>query len=474
MIFKIVKAVRNLHWEGKNLFLNRDGSVLVTVVVTMAALLILGVSLSTLALNDQHQAVRQQKNNEAYYLARSGAEAVEAVLMKNISNVNSYFGEITEAELGNGKFQAKVIDGGDGTIVIESTGYAGNHQEKLTLTLTPEGEVPGGSSNPGFLPIFDMAVFSYGNIELTGSARVEGNVATNSVEPRAVEFGWSTSVGNLYIGPGGDPNTVVYTPNPNGNWQALGNLEDERLYPEPVFPEFPTGLPQRSNIIATGNQRNLQINEPGQYNEINITNSCKLTVNVGSSDLILRVKKFAVTGNAEVVINKSGDGRLILYVEDAFTSTAHFNEGGEPAALLIYYRGTTGNLNFSDWLQLPSHFFAQQANLQIGGSGGLIGNIITLGDSAVIKGGSDSVVRVIYAPNAHVEVSGGGGLRGAIVSGSCSVLGGAKVIYDSDAIEMWDEVPDFEFDLGAEPGEPGSGEGSTYDPGTAYKRVWSN
>jgi hypothetical protein len=44
----------------------------------MAALLILGGTLSTVALSDQRQAIRQQKNNEAYYLARSGAEAVDA------------------------------------------------------------------------------------------------------------------------------------------------------------------------------------------------------------------------------------------------------------------------------------------------------------------------------------------------------------------------------------------------------------
>ena len=462
--------------------LTRDqrGSVLVFVLVAAAALLTLGVTLSSVAMSDQSQALRQQENNEAYYIARSGAEAVEAVLIRDPSNIQSYFGRTTAGELGGGRFEATVSDGGDGVVIIESTGYAGNRSEKLTLTLTFPGGGSGGEGHepepvPNFLPIFDMAVFSYGNLELTGSARVEGNAATASIEPGAVSFGWSTSVENLYIGPGGDPDVVISTPNPNGNWQALGNLEDERLYPEPVFPEFPTGLPQRSNIIATGNQRNLRINQPGQYNEINITNSCKLTVDVGSSDLTLRVKKFAVTGNAEVVINRSGDGRLILYVEDVFTSTAHFNEGGESAALLIYYRGTTGNLNFSDWIQLPSHFFAQQANLQIGGSGGLIGNMITLGDSVVIKGGSDSVVRVIYAPNAHVEVSGGGGLRGAIVSDSCSVLGGAKVIYDSDAIEMWSEVPDFEFDLGADPGEPGDAPGSGDGPGSgsAYTRVWS-
>lgn len=253
---------------------NQRGSVLIVVMVAMAALLILGGTLSTVALSDQRQAIRQQKNNEAYYLARSGAEAVEAVLTKDISNINSYLGQTTECELGNGRFEARVIDGGDGTIVIESTGYAGNQSEKLTLTLTfpgdsGDGDEPGDDpAGPGYLPIFDMAVFSYGKIKLTGSSKVEGNAATSSVERGAVDFGWSTSVENLYIGPGGNPDIVVNAPNPPGNYQNVGYLEKERLYPEPVFPDFPAELPQRSDIIETGNTRNLLINQPGQYKEM--------------------------------------------------------------------------------------------------------------------------------------------------------------------------------------------------------------
>ena len=40
---------------------NQYGSVLVVVMVAMAALLILGGTLSTVALSDQRQAIRQQK-----------------------------------------------------------------------------------------------------------------------------------------------------------------------------------------------------------------------------------------------------------------------------------------------------------------------------------------------------------------------------------------------------------------------------
>ena len=451
---------------------NQQGSVLVVVMVAMAALLILGGTLSTAALSDQRQAIRQQKNNEAYYIARSGAEAVEAVLIKNFSGIHNYIGLSTEGELGSGRFETKVIEGDDGAVVIESTGYAGNQSEKLTLTLTFPGDGDSGDpAGPGFLPIFDMAVFSHGNIKLEGSSKIVGNAATGSIERGAVDFANDqTSVENLYIGPGGDPAIVVNAPKPSRNYQSVGNLEKERLYPEPVFPDFPTGLPRRSDIIATGNIRNLLINQPGQYNEIKIDGSCKLTIDVGNSDLVIRAKKFIVDGNADVEINRTGDGKLLLYVEDIFTSTAHFNENGPPGALIIYYQGTSENLKFSDWQKLPAHFFAKQATLEIGGSGGLIGNMITLGDSVIIKGGSHSVVRVVYAPNAHVKVLGSGGLRGAIVSSSCSLSGDARVIYDSEAIEMWGEVPDFEFYVGADPGEPGS------DPGCGvgdYTRVWS-
>lgn len=240
---------------------NQRGSVLVVVLVAAAALLTLGVTLSNVALSDQSQTIRQQKNNEAYYIARSGAEAVEAVLLKDPGSIQSYFGRTAEGELGGGRFEATVIDGGDGAVIIESTGYVGNRSEKLTLTLMPY--YPGPHDPPPdegggldvFLPIFDVAVFSSSDIKLnSGSPTIEGRVATNSVEAGGVllnNAGGYRIVGDLYIGAGASPGIVV----PNYRNKVSGDileLDQERHYPLPEFPDFPDNLPLKG-ILSTRN-----------------------------------------------------------------------------------------------------------------------------------------------------------------------------------------------------------------------------
>ena len=173
---------------------------------------------------------------------------------------------------------------------------------------------------------------------------------------------------------------------------------------------------------------------------------------------------------------------MILYVEESLTSRAYFNHNGNAAALVIYYKGTTENLVFSEWLKLPAYFFALQADLTVGGSGGLYGTIITLGNNVKIVGDSGSVVQVIYAPTAKVNMEGSGKLLGAIVCREFEAKGGARVTYDSRVDELWDEVPPLEFDFGETPEEPGSGSGSGDSGGSGgsggsgavyYRKVWS-
>ncbi len=469
---------------------NQRGSVLIIVVVAAAALIVLGVTLSTIALSDQGQAVRQQRNNEAFYLARSGAETVAEVLLDKLNSggkIEDYLGTV-DLDLGDGSFSVEVVQEADGNILIKSTGCPGSdskYSETVTLSLLCHpGEEAGGEEggSQGYFPIFDMAVFSDSTIKLTGSAKIDGNAGTNSTSPGAVDLAWSTAVNNLYIGEGGDPGVVVNAEHPPGNYKALGCLEQKRVYPAPIFPEFPEDLPKRSNIQETGSRKGLVIDQPGEYNEIHIGGSCELAFNVGSGDLKVRVKRFTVDGSGKITINRSGSGRLILYVDNYFNSSAYFNHGKEPGALVIYFKGTNSNLKFSEYLQLPAHFFALQASLKIGGSAGIVGTIITLGSKVEISGDSGSIVQVVYAPNARVEVTGSGKLLGAIVCDSFTAVGGSKITYDSRAENLWQEVPELGFDFGTDPGDgsgsgDGSGDGSGSGAGTStkYERgYWSD
>ena len=95
---------------------DQRGSVLVVVLLALLTLSIMGTSLSSLTVNDNLHAVRQQRSNEAYYIARSGAEAVAEVLLADVQNIANYIGQTTTGELGSGWFEAEVKDGVSGNI----------------------------------------------------------------------------------------------------------------------------------------------------------------------------------------------------------------------------------------------------------------------------------------------------------------------------------------------------------------------
>jgi len=90
------------------------------------------------------------------------------------------------------------------------------------------------------------------------------------------------------------------------------------------------------------------------------------------------------------------------------------------------------------------------------GSGGVTGHIITGGNCVDIRGNASANVRVIYAPNALVTIHGSGHVRGAVVANSCTMTGGASLIYDANA--HLGEIPGV-IGGGNEPGggEPGTG-----------------
>jgi hypothetical protein len=471
---------------------NQQGSVLVVVMVAMAALLILGGTLSTAALSDQRQAIRQQKNNEAYYIARSGAEAV-AHFLENSADPNSYIGNTTESDLGNGRFEVKVTGGDEGKIILHSTGYAGAFSEQVTLTLIPQ-YAPGPSDPPPdenespdiFLPVFDMAVFSSSKITLnSGSPVIEGRAGTNSVEEGGVllnNAGGYRITGDLYIGTGGSPETIV----PNYRNKVGGSiveLDRERHYPLPEFPDFPNNLEQKG-VLSTNDASHV-IFEDGSYERIDVYKP--LTIDVGDGVRTIRVKKLTCHGWENSKIKLTGSGILKLYIDEDFIllSSSQINNEGDPAQAAIYYRGDA-DITFAGDAKVFACLFSysDKADFYLKDSGGINGVVFLKGKKVGITGGTVAIVSVLYAPNAEVRLTGGGSLSGAIVCDSFFADGGTKVVYDAGIEEIWEQVPEMGFDFGTDPGEssdpgesPGAGEpgaGSGSDTVDGYTRVWSD
>lgn len=430
----------------KNLLKKEDGITLVQVLLLIILLTTLGVSILNISLNQYRNAIKKEKELLAYYIAKSGANVVAGAIENSI---------IEPAELENKKsaptplsggfFEVEVTRDGD-KIIINSVGTVDNFSRSLKLEL---------SRIRGSFPLFDHALFATGIIKMDGSPYIKGDFGTNQSSAGSIDFagGNPRFEGDIYIGPDGDSETTVSKP----SWYKLDseihNLPEELEFSLPPYPEFPTSLPYYGTFTASWYPSPpYYINNSGWYDKIDVQS--ELIINIYDEDLIIRTNDFSVTGSGKVTINKMGSGKLILYVSDKFNiaGSGTVNNHGDPNDVFLYYSGTQ-TLNPAGATKFFGNVYVERADIEIGGSGGIIGNIISGGNKIRISGDASAIVRALYAPNADIYYEGSGKTRGTVIGKDVHMSGGSSIIYDESIKDIDPE------DMG-------------FEPGKGYRRIW--
>lgn len=149
-----------------------------------------------------------------------------------------------------------------------------------------------------------------------------------------------------------------------------------------------------------------------------------------------------------------GSGKLILYVSDKFNiaESGTVNNHGDPNDVFLYYSGTQ-TLNPAGATKFFGNVYVERADIEIGGSGGIIGNIISGGNKIRISGDASAIVRALYAPNADIYYEGSGKTRGTVIGKDVHMSGGSSIIYDESIKDIDPE------DMG-------------FEPGKGYRRIW--
>jgi len=150
------------------------GYALLIVIIVIAVMLILGTALLSISLSENKQVIYQEKNNQAYYMARSGADAIASYIIKNPDRVQEIINKTSSSPgtgaIGTNSFQVKVMNGiYAGDVLIKSTGIvSGASSNNVSLTLT---QTTSKFSN--------STVFSSDAPDLGGST-INGNLTTSA------------------------------------------------------------------------------------------------------------------------------------------------------------------------------------------------------------------------------------------------------------------------------------------------------
>ncbi len=383
------------------------GSALLLTVVVVVVLLFLAGSLGVIAMVESRMAQREAQAMQAYYLARSGADAMAqaiindpAILKEDILNRTSIPSSL---QGGLGEFSVKVVPEGGG-FLIESTGVVGDIERVVSLVL-----IQGAIGSPFEHAVFTIGTPSNPDIKVDGSAKISGPVGTKS----------------------DDVNSVVVV----GGGSITGEREfsSKLQYPQPNFPDFPGDLPSRPDFkMEWKKDLDYRITEDGYYQKITTSSGWTLKIDLQGGVRKLRVRQFTIAGPIEL-INVGEKGRLILYIDEGFSMGGNYNinytsdGSNNPETLTIYYAGgqTFGNAQFN----LCGNVVVKDAPIKLGNGSKFHGSIFSQSSKDVtIDGAAIAANGIVYAPKAKVTVTGSA-QTGTIIASSMVVSGNSRVTF---------------------------------------------
>jgi len=415
---------------------NEKGLALPLVLLIMLTVSLLGVTVWQYSVTDTIHVALDADRMQAHYLARSGADAVANFIITNpnsLPNMNQYVnqliaaGQSSSVNLGQaGVFRVRLTRVGN-NIIINSTAQSGQAESTATLTLS--------ESSNWVAPNLDMALFSNNGLTMSNSARVTGNVGTNSNDSPSIRMTNSALIdGNINFGPTANVSSAVSRSGSSHISGTVSRMPQPRLYVLPPFPIFPEDLINRGSINLTGTQTDI-ISTEGRYNDISLSNSSHLTINLAGETRI-RVNNLHLSNNTSIRLQ--GSGTLLLYVDGSFSlsNSATINNNGDPSALFLFYKGT-GAISPVNSTVFVGSIFAESANFSLSNAGSITGNIFTGGTNVNISNGVTANVRALLAPNATVTLSNSAEIRGALVAREVFMSNSAQVRFDSS---ITDEV----------------------------------
>lgn len=237
----------------------------------------------------------------------------------------------------------------------------------------------------------------------------------------------------------------------------------------------------RNNTNRILRTKYLRISGTGQVNDIRsgngkleiyidddleVSSDTKLVFDLGDGDIVIRVRRLLLN-QGHIVVNHRGKGKLYIYVDDVLhlggSSQINYISNATEEELMarsrkvfLYYAGTRDNygnditdpgnenyLGFPQNIRIVATVQVKEAKIHVANGSGIVGNIISGGREVKFDGGTNTVARIIYAPNARVYVGGGAKITGVIISDTFEINGGARIVHadvDQEDLEYFEEV----------------------------------
>jgi type II secretory pathway pseudopilin PulG len=260
---------------------SRNGITMIITLIVIFVLTLLGVVIWQYGINSVKQADRAYRQKQAYYIARSGAEAFSSHILSETEDTFALNNDLNRAvgitstpiSIGEGTCTL-LLKRDQGNIIIEATGGYKGETAKATLKIREIID----TGMPA--QVFKNMIFSTGSITLNGNVSFEGTIEAN---------------GNISIN-GANPSYIA---------------NSTKNYPRVIFPDNTS-----TEKIKVNSNSTVILNEDEKFDQITIEKDGILQIDLNGGDTILVANKIYVEGELRI----QGSGRLLLYVRNFKTA----------------------------------------------------------------------------------------------------------------------------------------------------------
>lgn len=280
---------------------NNKGAGLVLVILVMAILSILGAALLSLSSASARLIAQQNKIKQAYYLAKSGADAVATHLINNPKDDTLLASEISDdndSHFSNGEFNVKVDNGASYQLNITGSGNVSGVEKSTTAVIRrlTVGE------------LINKAIYTNAPLDITNMV-VEGDIQSGG------DIDYKTTGHNQY-------DTSKYDASPNSP------VSMDTVTPDVLPPDYPV-----QNLVVSGGM--VQISDSYKFNSITIEQN--KTLEIIANNEVIDIVVDTVTAKGNINITAIGTGRVNLFVYTKFeVQTKGFINNDHPKYLYIY------------------------------------------------------------------------------------------------------------------------------------------
>lgn len=392
----------------------KGASLIIVLMVLAIAMILSSVTLTTISRTTKANA-KEKKSEDLLYSAESGLQygiltfkSKNDVFTKIEKTINNCLVTITSEKSGE-----------DYKIISEAKQSERSRKVSVIIKKTSS-------------EIKQIQTSIYGIDKIYLKRGVKGSIGTNSKNFGAITLDWGFRIdGEVYIPQGGNPDDIVKQPEWSGARPRIKQVTKAPEYPIPKFPDFPTGLQNKGNLILEGNENNPPfifngINGNEYYENVTILSNRKLKINTVEGNNIIRIKNLNID-QGSIVIN--GPGKVLLYVDNCIRINGNeMNTSGNAKRFIVYCKNVQNNkLYIVGNTKVYASIYLNTSNIEVGGSGQVFGDIVTSGTEVKINGSSTAGEQIVYAPNAIVNIEGSGAFNGALIGKEIYIQGGGDV-----------------------------------------------